>query len=289
MSAMRPIAVLLLVAAGAAAQDRFTETLKRFQKAAAQLAGPGARAKVYPAVEELVATGDVRAVKPLLILLVSTYQTEAGLFKANKALRRRGADAVERAMTLEKELKYLRLKEKAGDASAGPEIQKRVEEFDEKTRLFDHVREESMRVGRTIDFVRDVREKLAEGCAQVLKGLEGEQRNVGLNGARQALDIADREQALFLVRVLRQCGLKEAESHLLEVFAHPKIDDAVMRAVQYAVVPLMTRRGAEALLETWERDPEGRGRHARHALSLAARRNLADLAAARTWAKTLDG
>ncbi|MHC4816530.1 MAG: hypothetical protein ACYTF8_00520, partial [Planctomycetota bacterium] len=91
------------------------------------------------------------------------------------------------------------------------------------------------------------------------------------------------------VRVLGRSGLKEAEPHLLEVFAHPKIDEAVMRAAQYAIVPLMTRRGAEVLLGIWERDPTGRGRHARHALSLAAHRHLADVETARTWAKTLDG
>ena len=69
----------------------------------------------------------------------------------------------------------------------------------------------------------------------------------------------------------------------------PNIDGAVVRAAQYAVVPLITRRGAEVLLEIWERDPDGRGRHARHALSLAARRKLADLAAGRAWAETLEG
>ncbi len=286
---MRPIAILLLVAAATAAQDRFAETLKRFQKAAAGLAEPGAPAKVNPAVEELIATGDVRAVKPLLGLLVATYETEAGLFQTVTELQKRGADAVERATTLEKELEFLRLKEKAGDASAGPEIEKRAAEYDEKMRLFDHVRGESVRLGRMIDFVRDVRDKLADGCAQVLKGLEGDQRTVGLNNARQVLDIADREQALFLVRVLRMSGLKEAESHLLEVFSYPKVDDAVLRAAQYALAPVMTRRGAEMLLAIWERDPEGRGRHARHALSLAAKKNLADLEAARAWVKTRSG
>ncbi|MHC4164346.1 MAG: hypothetical protein ACYSUM_19655 [Planctomycetota bacterium] len=286
---MRPIAVLLLVAVAVSAQDPFAESLKRFERAAAGIVEPGAQAKVYPAIEDLVATGDVRAVKPLLSLLVATFEAENGLFKTNKELRRRGADAVDRAKTLDGELQFLHLKEKAGDKSVGPEIQKRVEERTKQSRLFDQMRGETVRIGRTIDFVRDVREKLAAGCAHVLKGLEGDQLTAGLNGARQVLDIANHEQVLFLVRVLRGSGSKQAEPHLLEVFAHPKVDDAVVRAAQYAVAPLMSRRGAEALLQVWERDPEGRGKHARHALSLAARRNLADLETARAWVKSLDG
>ena len=127
------------------------------------------------------------------------------------------------------------------------------------------------------------------GCAHVLRGLEGARITTGLNGARQVLDIANREQALFLVRVLRESRLTQAEPHLLEVFAHPKVDDAVLRAAQYAIAPLMSRRGAEALLQVWERDPDRRGKHARHALSLAARRNLAGLEAARAWVKSLEG
>jgi hypothetical protein len=289
MGAMRPMAVLFLLVAATSAQDRFNETLRRFEKAAVRTPEPGAQATVYPAIEDLVATGDVRAVKPLLSLLVTTFEIEQGLFKTNKDLRKRGAEAFERAKALDGELEFLRLKEKAGDKSVGPEIQKRVDERDKKTRYFEQVRAETTRIGRTIDFVRDVREKLADGCAQVLKGLKDDQLTAGLNGARQVLDIANREQALFLVRVLRTSGLKAAEPHLLEVFAHPKVDDAVLRAAQYAVAPLMTRRGAQALLSVWERDPEGRGKHARHALSLAASRNLTDLAAARAWVKTLDG
>jgi len=286
---MRPIAVLLLVAVVVSAEDPFTESLNRFEKAGAATVKPGAQAKVYPAIEDLVATGDVRAVKPLLGLLVTTFAIETGLFKTNKELRRRGADAFDRAQTLDGELEFLRLKEKAGDKSVGPAIQKRVDEHTKQLGVFDQVRGETARISRTIDFVRDVRVKLAVGCAHVLRGLEGARITTGLNGARQVLDIANREQALFLVRVLRESRLTQAEPHLLEVFAHPKVDDAVLRAAQYAIAPLMSRRGAEALLQVWERDPDRRGKHARHALSLAARRNLAGLEAARAWVKSLEG
>ena len=286
---MRPIAVLLLVAAAVSAEDPFAAALERFERSVAKAAEPEAQATVDLAIEALVATGDVRAVKPLLSFLATTFALEEGLHKANKEVLRRGAEATERIETLDGEIQFLHLKEKAGDTSVGPELRKRIEEHATQVRVSDASRGETRRLGSAIGFVRGVREKLADGCALVLKGLEGDQIVAGLNGARQVLDPANRQEVLFLVRVLRMSGSKQAEPHLLEVFAQPKADGAVLRAVQYAIAPVMTRRGAEVLLEVWERDPEGRGKHARHAMSLAARRNLADLEAGRAWVKSFDG
>jgi len=286
---MRPIALLLLVAAAASAQDPFAATLERFDKAVARTIEPGAHAKVNAAVEELVATGDVRAVEPLLRQLVATYEHEGVLFKAIKEAQRIGADALERENAIGTALGFLRVKEKAGDSTVGPAIQKLTDEQGEKRRLFSEKREESARLDRISVFVRELREKLLVGCVRVLKGLEGETVAAGLASARRMLDVANRDQALVLVRVLRMSGAKEAEAHLLEILAQPKVDGAVLRAAQYAVAPLMTRRGAETLLGVWERDPEGRGRHARNALSMAAKRNLGDLEAARAWVASLDG
>lgn len=289
MGAMRSIAFLLVATAAVWAQNPFAAILERFEKAAAQTLEPGAQARIDPAVEELVATGDVRAVKPLLRQLVATYERERILFKRVKETQQAGADAVERATDLEKELEFLHLKEKAGDSSVGPEIQKRVEERMKLQRVFDERRGETMQLDRTITFVRELRDKLIVGCAQVLKGLAGDALAKGLETTREMLDLANRDQALVLVRVLRLSGAKEAEAHLLDILAAKNVDAAVLRAAQYAVAPLMTRRGAETLLRIWERDPEGRGKHARHAMSLAAKRNLADLAAARAWAESLNG
>jgi len=287
---MRPIALLLLLAAAASAQDPFTATLERFEKeGGARTLEPGAQTNVNAAVEDLVATGDVRAVTPLLQQLVATYERERILFKSVKEAQKVGADSVERATEVERELEFLRLKENAGDLSVGPEIQKRVDEQKKLARVFEEQRGATMRIDRAIAFVRDLREKLLVGCAQVLKGLEGGTLESGLGNARQALDLADRDQALVLVRVLRMSGAKQAEPHLLFILAHPKVDGAVLRAAQYAVAPLMTRRGAETLLRVWERDPEGRGKHARHAMSMAAKKKLADLEAARAWVESLGG
>jgi hypothetical protein len=289
MSAMRPIALLLLITAAASAQDPFAATLERFEKAAARTPEPGAHAQINAAVEDLVATGDVRAVQPLLQQLVATYERERILFKLVAATQKAAADAAERATAIERELGFFRLKENAGDPSAGPTIEKLVDEQKKQVRVIEETRGDVSRADRTITFVRDLREKLLVGCVQVLKGLEGEALEAGLGTARQVLGVADRDRALVLVRVLRTSGAKQAESHLLDVLANLKVDGAVLRAAQYAVVPLMTRRGAETLLRVWERDPEGRGKHARHAMSLAAKKNLADLEAARAWVESLGG
>jgi len=286
---MRPIALLLLVTAVASAQDPFAATLERFSKAAARTLEPGAQAKVSAAVEDLVATGDLRAVQPLLEQLVATYERERTLFKSIAVTQKFSADAADRAIEIDRELEFFRLKERAGDPSAGPKIQKLIDEQKQQVRVIDEKRGQVLQIDRTIAFVRDLREKLLVGCVQVLKGLEGEKIEAGLGIARRVLDLASRDQALVLVRVLRMSGVKQAESHLLDVLANPKVDGAVLRAAQYAVAPLLTRRGAETLLRAWERDPEGRGKHARHALSLAARKKLADLETARAWVESLDG
>jgi hypothetical protein len=284
---VRTAAIFLALACAASAQDVFPGHLRVFEEARARTLEPGARARVHPAVEELLKTGDVRAVEPLLRYLVETFAFERKLFDDTKDLQKRGSDALNRSRELERELGFLRLKEKAGDTSVGPEIQKRLDERDQKERLFERVRKETERFARTIDFVRDLRETLAVGVGSLLGRLEGDRIAVGLATARRTLDIAKRDQALYLVRVLRESRLKQAEPHLLEILAHPKADEAVLRAAQYALAPLMTRQGAETLLLLWERDPDGRGRHARHALGLAARRNLADPRAARAWIEKL--
>lgn len=289
MGAMRPIALLFLIGAVASAQDQFAAVLDRFEKATAQAPELGERGKVEAAVEELIATGDVRAVRPLLRQLVATFERERILFAAMKEVQKAAEDAAERATEVDRELEFLRLKERAGDTSVGPEIEKRADEQAKLEKRHFEKREASARIDRTITFVRELREKLVTGCAQVLKGLEGKTVDVGLGDAREVLGLASRDQALILVRVLRMSGAKQAEAHLLDILASKEVDPAVQRAALYAVVPLMTRRGAEALLRTWERDPEGRGKHARNALSLAAKRNLPDLEAARAWVKTLDG
>ena len=68
----------------------------------------------------------------------------------------------------------------------------------------------------------------------------------------------------------------------------PNRRDFLTCAAASALARLKTKRGTEALLKLWERDPEGVGPHVRHALSMAAGERLDDLDAARAWAATLE-
>jgi hypothetical protein len=289
MGAMRPIAPVLLLLAVASAQDPFAAVLERFEKAVTQTLKPEGHAKVDPAVDELVATGDVRAIEPLLRQLVATYEREDTLYKALRDVQRSGAEAGERATELDEELGFLRLKEQAGDASVGPKIRKILDEQEKLARVFHDTREATVRLEHTVTFVQELREILLKGCARVLNGLKGEKFAAGLESLRRSLDLANRDQALVMVRLLRMSATTQAEPQLLDILADEKADGAVLRAAQYALAACMTRRGAETLLRIWERDPEGRGKHARNALSLAAKRNLADLEAARAWVAGLGG
>jgi hypothetical protein len=285
---MRRLLLLPFLLTGvAAAGDAFEERLRAFDEARPFALEPGGQARVNPAVEALVATGDIRAVGPLATYLLEAITAERRLKEGAHKTQQELADALARVETLTADLKRLELKEKAGDRTVGPAIEKRADERARREREFERLQKKLERIDRTITFLRELRERLADGCATVLKGLAGERVDAGVAGLRRSLDVADREQALFLVRILAASGLPHAEEQLLEILTHPKADEAVRRRAQYALAAHLSRRGAEALLLLWEREPDALGEHARHVLSLAARRRLESVVEARAWVATL--
>jgi hypothetical protein len=286
MSAMRRL-LLLCLPVVALAEDAFQERLQAFEAALPFTLEAGGQARVYPAVEALAATGDIRAVAPLAAYLLETITGERHLLEDARKTQKEAAESSARAETLTKELKQLELKEKAGDRTVGPAIELRVTE---RSRC-QHQCEQLMKVleqkDRTIGFLRELRGRLADSCISLLKGRKGADAATGIEGVRRALDPADRDQGLFLVRILGASDVAEAEGQLLEILSAPKADEAVRLRAQYALAKHLTRRGAETLLRLWERDPERAGEHARHVLSLAAKRKLETLADARAWVASL--
>lgn len=286
MSAMRRL-LLLCLPVVALAEDAFQECLQAFEAARPFTLEAGGQARVYPAVEALAATGDIRAVAPLAAYLLETITGERHLLEDARKTQKEAAESSARAETLTKELKQLELKEKAGDRTVGPAIELRVTE---RSRC-QHQREQLMKVleqkDRTIGFLRELRGRLADSCISLLKGRKGADAAAGIEGVRRALDPADRDQGLFLVHILGASDVAEAEGQLLEILSAPKAADAVRLRAQYALAKHLTRRGAETLLRLWERDPERAGEHARHVLSLAAKRKLETLADARAWVASL--
>lgn len=286
MAAMRRF-LLLCLPAVALAEDAFPERLKAFEEALPFTLEAGGQARVYPAVEALAATGDIRAVAPLAAYLLETITSERRLFEDARKIQKEVADSSQRAETLTKELKQLELKEKAGDRTVGPAIEQRTSERSRCQRQCDQLMKSLEQIDRTIGFLRELRGRLADSCIALLKGREGAEAVSGIEGVRRALDPADRDQGLFLVRILAASDVEQAEGQMLEILSAPKADDAVRLRAQYALARHLTRRGAETLLRLWERDPERAGEHARHVLSLAAKRKLETLADARAWVASL--
>ena len=102
-----------------------------------------------------------------------------------------------------------------------------------------------------------------------------------------AFDIAKEHETLLLVRVLRGCERVEAAKHLIDIVTHPTLATGPRRQAVSALATLHDREGIKALIKLWERDPRDAGAYVQHALSLAAKRQLKDVSAAREWAKTL--
>jgi hypothetical protein len=181
----------------------------------------------------------------------------------------------------------LDLKEKAGDRTVGPAIEQRKSERMLLERRAERSMKDIEQIDRTIGFLRELRGRLTQDCVALLKGRKGEEAAAAIGGVRRALDVADKEQALVLVSIFAGSDLAEAEGQLLEILAAPKADRAVRLRAQYALAKHLSRRGAEALLRLWERDPARAGVHAQHVLSLAAKKRFATIEEARAWIATL--
>jgi len=289
MAAMRRLPFLLLLAfpTVAVADDQFPLRLQAFEEARAFTLEAGGQAKVYPALEALVATGDVRAIAPCASYVLETITSERRLFDDLRNLQKQIAESVSREEALDKELTQLDLKEKAGDRTVGPSIEERKSERAMLDRQVDRRTKEIEQIDRTIGFLRELRGRLVGNVITLLKGRTGDEAKTAVAGLRRALDVADKDQALVLVRVFGESELAEAEEQLLEILAAPKADSSVRLRAQYALVPHLTRRGGEALLRIWERDPKHAGEHAQHVLSLAAKKRLATIEEARAWVETL--
>ena len=135
-----------------------------------------------------------------------------------------------------------------------------------------------------------MRDTYAVSCGRMLaKAGDTDAGRAGIAALRKHLDSSRPEHVLHLVRVVHAGGLKSGAPCLIEVLADPKVGDGVARRAISALARLGTREGAIALIALWERDPDGLGVSVRHALSMAARRTLADPKEAKAWADSLDG
>jgi hypothetical protein len=283
---MRRILLLHLLLAGVAtADDSFDEHLRVFDEARKFTLQAGGQARVNPALEALVGTGDIRAASPIASYLLETITNVRRIAEDGKKLQKEISDASSRAEALAADLKRLGLKEKAGDRTIGPEIERCAAERAQCLARCDQIMKMYEQVERTGAFLRDLRDRLADGCIVLLKGRKGADAVAGIEAVRRPLDPADREQGLLLVRILGSSGIEGAEEQLLDIVSAPKADEAVRLRAQYGLANHLTRRGAESLLRLWESEPENE--RPRHILSVAAKKRLETIEDARTWVATL--
>jgi len=284
---MRLLAAFLLLAVVARAEDPIEKQLEAFAEACKSTLEPGAQSRIYPVLEVLAGSGDARAVEPLASCVVQTLAQEAEVIEAQQKAQLDIAKSNRRGQVLAKELDLLTLKEKAGDRTVGPAIQKHREELEEQERSLELLRALNVQLSRTATFLRELREKAAAGATTVLAAQRGEQVAAGLAGLRRALDVTKSEQGLFLVRILEATRVAGVEDELVAILGDERAAAPVRRAAVYALASCLGPRGASALLRLWEEDPDGEGIAARHVLALVAHRQLPDLESARAWVATL--
>ena len=283
---MRRTALLLALASAAVAQDSFPATLSAFEDARKDACKPGAGARVFPAVEQMVATKDLRAILPLAAFAVETMKKEKEFFDRILKVEAEGVAASGAKKRIERELKLLRLQEKRGGAEVGPAIEKRYEEQREANRTIQRVRFESTRISKMIDHGRKLRRELTRGCGTVLAALKGADAMRGIAHVRQSLR-PDGDQGLYLVHILRDSALVEAASELVEIAEASKALLATRRQAIRAIARLNEPKSLRKLVDMWEREPEKYAAVVRDAMGIAAKRHFATSKDAREWVKSL--
>jgi len=286
-----PLASLVLCAVAAAGDpsgsDRLPALLKAFEEERARAFEAGARSGVYPALEALAATRDVRAVPPLAGLLADAVRAGPALQEAFRTVQKRGSQARNRLEEIGQKLALLREREKAGATDVGPEIRKLEAQRSEAARAFEQAQLEVGDLDRRRTYLDELREKLAVALTGVLAALRGDAAEGAIAALRGTLDMASREESLYLVRILRNSKVPEASRHLVEILEHPKAPAPTLAAAASAVVPLGDIDALRAVVRLWRRDPEGAGPQVQVAISLAAKREVRTPDEADAWIEAL--
>lgn len=291
MGRMRTTRMLLLLStlavAALADEEAFQRVLSEFSAAAEHAFDPGAAARLMPALEALVASGDARAVAPIAALVPSALRREEKVRAEIKEIQKKGAKAFDEIRSIDKNLAELDLRERAGSTEVGAQIEQLKIERQQLDASFERAKLATEDRRRLLEQLAQVRNSAADAAAKVLGSVEAGTATATLQALRTTLDAVDPAQALFLVRILRASGQRAAVPVLLDILAHPKTSDAAKLAALQATAVLKTRKGTEALIEVWRRDPRALGLHAREALSMAAQKDLKTPSDAEAWASTL--
>jgi hypothetical protein len=279
--------VLLLIAVPAHAEDSLEAALAAVADARENTYMPGARARVNPALEGLRKYKDPAVVEALASYIVFTLEKERPLVDAIKEAQRSASGAKERKDAIDAELKHLEIRRRAGAQDLGPRLEELGAERRTVDAAFIEARDETHRLERARNYGREVREQLVVECGRAARALAASQVEAGLLSLRRTFDLKHPLQALLLVRVLRDSGLKEAAPHLIEILHDPNVKRPAALQAVLALAALKDPAGTEELARMWEKDTAGLKDDIQYALSMAAKKQLSDPAAARAWAKSL--
>ncbi len=280
------LALLLLLPGAALAQDKYRAAHESFMSRRPHFYGAGARSLAYPAVEALITSKDPRAIVDLAAEIPESMKAEEQVRKLVYAEQVRGNEAVLVVSGLEKHIVFLNDKLKAGGSDDG-ELAKKKEERASAQRVFETVVKNVRDLEVRLEYIAELREKLAAGAVSLAKTLEGEPAARVLPRVRAAFDVRDREQSLYLLRIIGACRDPAAVPQLIAILEEPKAHRATVRGAVRALAARKPPAGTQALIALWKRAPEAYGKQIGAALSLAARRQLENPAAAEKWAASL--
>ena len=268
------------------AQDKYRAAHDSFMSRRPYFYGAGARSLAYPAVEALIACKDPRAIVDLAAEIPVSMKADEQVRKLVHAEQLRGNEAVLAASALDKHIVFLNDKLKAGGADDG-ELAKKREELVAAERVFETVVKNVRDLEARIEYIAELRERLAAGAVSLAKTLEGEPAARVLPRVRAAFDARDLEQSLYLLRIIDACQDPAAVPQLIAILEEPKAHRATVRGAARALAARKDPAGTKALIALWRRAPDAYGKQIGAALSLAAGRQLADPAAVEKWAASL--
>lgn len=291
MRGMRHALALLLLLPGAVlAEDKYQGAHDSFMARRPFFYQAGARSQAYPAVEALIATKDPRAIMDLAEEIPVSMKADEQVRKLVHAEQQLGNEAVLAASALAKHIGFLNDKLKAGGADDG-ELAKKKEERAAAERTFETVVKNVRDFEARLEYIAELRHKLATGAVSLSKTLRGDAAVRILPRVRAAFDVRDREQGLYMLQIIGACPDPAAVAQLIAILEEPKAPRATVRGAARALAPRKDPVGTKALIALWrrsaKRDPDPYGKQIRAALSLAAGQQLADPAAAEKWAVSL--
>ncbi|MEM8883455.1 MAG: hypothetical protein AAGD14_05270 [Planctomycetota bacterium] len=282
---MRAIGLLLLLAAPVLADDAALR--KELTEAREGAFTIGGRARMMRAVELVREKGGAAALEPTAMFIRDTFVWNARTQKSLMEIKSEGATIFRRIEETKRELDQLQQRRRAGATGLEVDIRRRTERLKKDRADFDRIVGETRVIGQEFDAMLALRERAARACEAILVRIDAAQLAPAVAALRRIFAIDDATSSLMLVRLLRQSKRAEVSTTLLEMHAHPKLPPAAKVEAACAIASIGVPADMRVLLARLDAEPAQVRTRVLHALSRTARRKLASIDEAKTWAKSL--